>query len=162
WLGRPGHAPRKPPPPAVGPVAAYVVRELGLTRQQQQQYEALRQQHQARMRQLMPALMARREALFASLGHPAATAEPRLLDQIAALERRIDSLTYAHFGEVGRLVTPAQQARWQQMAPTLPRMMQQQGPGGRRGRREGPPGQGPPPDAGMEPPQEMPPERGMR
>ncbi|WP_201981887.1 hypothetical protein, partial [Hymenobacter rubidus] len=51
WLGRPGHAPRKPPPPAVGPVAAYVVPELGLTRQQQQQYEALRQQHQARMRQ---------------------------------------------------------------------------------------------------------------
>ncbi|MBO2009058.1 periplasmic heavy metal sensor [Hymenobacter negativus] len=147
WLSRSG--PTRSARPGVSSVAAYVVHELDLTPRQQEQYKALRQQHQARMQHLLPALMARREELFSNLAQTAAdtAAQPHLLDRIAALERSIDSLTYVHFVQVGRLVTPAQQPRWQQIAPTLPRMMQQV----RRGRR-GPPAQGQASEEGSRPP----------
>lgn len=144
WLGRP----TQPPPrhPNAGPVVAYVVRELGLTPTQQQHYMSLRQAHQAAMRQMLPMLTERRETLFAGLAQPTteAATQKQLLDQIAALERGIDSLTYAHFAQVGRLVTPEQLPRWQQIAPELPRMLQQQGHSNRNGPPGGPRGPRPP------------------
>ena len=144
WLGRPdGAAGRRS---AAGPVAAGLVRELGLTPAQQQQFAALREEHHARMQELLRTLTAQREQLFAGLAQPAAAnAQPELLAQIGALQRQTDSLTYAHFAAVGRLLTPAQLPRWRQLAPMLPRRLQQQGPpGGRPGHRRHP-GDGPPP-----------------
>ena len=141
WLEQPGGL--QPDHPAMGgPVAAYVVRELRFTSAQQEQYAVLRQAHHTAMRQLLPALAASREQLFTGLARPGsntdAAAHARQLDRIAALERRIDSLTYAHFAQVGRVVTPAQLPRWQQLAPTLPHLLQQQRPPHRSGGPHGP------------------------
>ncbi|WP_216726989.1 hypothetical protein [Hymenobacter siberiensis] len=68
------------------------------------------------------------------------------------MQRQTDSLTYAHFAALGHLFTPAQLPRWQQLAPILPRRLQQpgQGPGpdeqrsGQRGGPGGPPPEGAP------------------
>lgn len=148
WLGQPSGL--QPGHPAMGgPVAAYVVRELRFTPTQQEQYAVLRQAHHTAMRQMLPALAASREQLFAGLARPTpdVATHARQLDRIAALERRIDSLTYAHFAQVGRLATPAQLPRWQQLAPTLPHLLQQQRPPNRFGGPRGPhpPTEGPPP-----------------
>ena len=144
WLGRPGH--RAALRPAPSPVAAHLTSELHLTPAQQAQFRTLRTAHHARMQALLRELTARREQLFAGLAQPAAAAPPALLGQIGALQRQADSLAYAHFAAVGRLLTPAQLPRWQELAPTLPRRLQQQGPGGgRRPGRSGGPG-GPPPE----------------
>ncbi|MFC6225904.1 periplasmic heavy metal sensor [Hymenobacter artigasi] len=155
WYGRPDHQAARGQ--ATGPVAAGLVRELQLSPQQQQQFDVLREDHHTRMQALLKQLTARREELFAGLAQPAtASAPPALLAQIGDLQRQTDSLTYAHFAAVGRLLTPAQLPRWQQLAPNLPRRLQQPpqrggrgglpgGPGGR-----GRPGDGPPPGGPMD------------
>ena len=144
WQGRPDH--RAGPPPGANPVAAGLVRELRLTPRQQEQFRTLREAHHARMQALLRELNARREQLFAGLAQPAtAAAPPALLGRIGALQRQTDSLTYAHFAAVGRLLTPAQLPRWRQLAPTLPRRLQQLWPGGPRPFGPGPPA-GPPPN----------------
>lgn len=145
WLGRPGHQAALHPAPS--PVAADLVRELHLTPTQQAQFRTLRTAHHMRMQTLLRELTARREQLFAGLAQPTAAAPPALLGQIGALQRQVDSLTYAHFAAVGCLLTPAQRPRWQELAPTLPRRLQQQGPpGGRRGGPSGSAPGGPPPE----------------
>lgn len=138
WQGRPTQQ-------APGPIAADLARELHLTPRQQEQFRALREAHHALMQALLQELTARREQLFAGLAQPAmATAPPVLLSQIGAIQRQTDSLTYAHFAAVGRLLTPDQMPRWQQLAPKLPRRLQQLRPPGRHPDGRGPDGRGRP------------------
>lgn len=138
WLGRPGNQ----PPPEGGSIARYLVSELQLTPGQQQQFDRLRQDHHAHMQRLVQELTIEREQLFTGLARPDQAAAPALLDRIGALQRQTDSITYAHFAAVGRLLTPAQLKRWRELVPTLPRRLQPPAPGGpaaKRGSADGPP-----------------------
>ncbi len=133
WRPRPAG-----PSPGDGP-AQLLVKKLAFSPPQERAFAGLRQEHQRQMQELRPQMMHLKTALFAQLAQPATPAAVRsaALARIAANQRRIDSVTVAHFAAVRALLTPTQQAQFDDLAPDLPRLLLPGRPAG-QGRRRPP------------------------
>lgn len=133
------HAPRN------GPLAfRFLEQELKLSEEQQQQIIASREKLSEKGRLLEDSVRQLRQHLFALAKQPenSDVEANRLGAQISRLIAQLETNRFAHFRDIRRICTPAQQARFDEI---LQELAQRQGPPGgggppgRRGEGDGPP-----------------------
>jgi len=148
WLDR-----AKRPPKPDGDAKDYVVRELKLTAQQQEQYRTLIKEHRSQADAIRPKVREAKEALFALLKQPnvSDSAKQAAAHAVSVQTEMLDLVTLNHFQKIRALCTPEQQKRFDEIILDVVRMIGQprppMGPGGPGGPPGPPPGheQGPPP-----------------
>lgn len=146
-----------PTPPHSGPVFEFVNKELGLTKEQQDAYAKLREEHQKNTREAGDSLRKMKDSFFELLKQPGineATVK-QSSDNIMAMQQRVDMITFKHFQQLRALCTETQQKKFDSIIVEVIHRMapKKQGPppssreGGSRGERMPPPadGEGPPP-----------------
>ena len=101
-----------------------MVKELGMTDQQQKDYKQLKEDHFKSIRPLFDSLRAAKSAFF-SLIKDSTIADSTINSyeqQISEKQSVIDKLTFAHFKRVRNLFTPEQQPKFDEF---IKKMMQQ-------------------------------------
>jgi len=144
WLGRAKH-----PPQPKGSPKDFLVTELKLDSQQQQQLEVLVKEHREAAEQLRGKTKEAKEHFFDLLKQPAVSdsAKQTAAKAVSAITEELDLLTLNHFQKVRALCTPAQQEKFDEIIHQLTNMMAQPRPPMGPGDRPGGPG-GPPPPGG--------------
>jgi protein CpxP len=132
WFGR-KHGPSSGMPEHGGP-AAFLIRELKLTEDQQQQFEKLKRAHHEHIEQVQDSLHELRELFF----HELSVSDTRKADSLAKVigekQSSIERITFDHFKQVRAICTPEQQKRFDEVIQEALRMM-----GGPPGGPHGPP-----------------------
>ncbi len=141
WMHRGGHdTGRDVVQQRTGGPFEFLSKELKLTKQQQDAYIILRDEHRRNSRELQDSIREAKDALFTLLKQD--TVKPEELTQrtnnAAALSSRLDLVTFHHFQKLRALCTPEQQKRFDEIIREAMRGMGQQGPP-RGGPRQGPP-----------------------
>ncbi len=135
----------------------FLVKELQLDSLQQEKFKDLREEHQQQMREVRTQIRDAKDAMFALLKSPEAsdTIIEKASLVTAALEAKIDIITFRHFKKVRALCDSSQQIKFDSIISQVVKMIAP-GPGGNRppgpppmGAPDGPPpageGQRPPP-----------------
>jgi Spy/CpxP family protein refolding chaperone len=139
---------KKHPPQPQGQAFEYLTRELKLTPNQVNQYQALRDKHVQFTRKTGEEMRLQRDSFFDNLKNPNANpAAVRLLEnRILANQGKLDSATFFHFRDFRKILNAEQAAKFDGIINTVLHMMSRPpgGPGAR-------PGQNGPPPQGMEP-----------
>jgi Spy/CpxP family protein refolding chaperone len=149
WLKKP---PQGPPPG--GGAKDFLIKELNLTTEQQKKFDALRDEHQARTKQIMDGMKELKDALVDKISAPEndSIAINDLTKQIAEKERQRDLATVNHFRSFRTILNAEQQTKFDKILREVMRMMSGQQ------RPQGPPPHGrergdrPPGDSGEMPP----------
>ena len=146
WMGM-----KKMHPSPLQP-SAYIIKELSLNDKQQEQYNAMVQQHRKQSRSIQEQIRNCKDSFFNLLSNDNAndSIKNNLSAKIASLNSELDLITYAHFKEVRKICTPEQQQKFDGIIKEIIRMMA--GPVGRGPRPPGGPGDGPLPGEGLPPP----------
>lgn len=146
WFKRPHEG-----PPPGGGAKNFLIKELNLTADQQKKFDALREGHQERTRQVMDGMKELKDALVEKISstQPDSSGIDNLTKNIAEKERQRDLLTVYHFRSFRAILTPDQQNKFDKILKEVMRMMsgpQRPPPGRERGERPpGDAGDGPPP-----------------
>ena len=138
WIGNKNKGRQKPPMPS-----EYLIRELSFDNKQQQAYMEMVKNHRAAAAALREKLKEAKDNYFELLAKENAgdSLKESSLNNIAAISKQLDQLTFSHFAEVRKLCTPVQQVKFEHTIKNVLRMMSGPPPPGPRG--EPPPG-GPP------------------
>ena len=143
WIHRGGH--EHPPVGGQqrGNMFEYLSKELNLTKQQQDAYDSLRNEHQKATRDLQDSVRDAKDAFFSMLGKENVSNEAltQQSNKAAALSAQLDMITFRHFEKVRALCNPDQQKKFDGIIQEALRGMGQ-------GPRQGPP---PPPHGGPPP-----------
>ena len=153
WIHRGSHEhPRGGP--EKGNMFEYLSKELNLTKQQQDAYDTLRNEHQKAVGQIQDSIRIAKDALFSMLGKDSVSNEAlaQQSNKAAALSAQLDIITFRHFEKVRALCTPDQQKKFDGIIQEALRSKGRQGP-----QKQGPPPDGPPHDG---PPHDGPPPGG--
>jgi hypothetical protein len=121
WFGaRPRENAARP-----GAAAELLIRELGLTDSQQQQYQLLRQQHRNTMARLSAVDRSLHNRFFDLLMiEPADTTRADLAaDSIAANRKVMEMVTYDHFYKVMLMLTPGQKEKFRSILHEVIRLV---------------------------------------
>ena len=142
WMGM---KKREPHPGKQGSPSAYLIEKLSFNKDQQTQYEALVKQHREQVKQLHEQTKAVKDSFFDLLQSTIVndSLQNHLANEIAALNKQTDLITFNHFKEVRKICTPDQQKEFDKILKDILHMMSGPGPQGKR--PEGPP----PGDKGM-------------
>jgi len=138
WLNRPKQqrAPKGTP-------QEFLVKELKLNTEQQQQYQVLVSAHQQGAEQLRIKIRTGKEAFFNLLKQSNVTdsAKQTAAKAVSMITEELDLLTLDHFQQVRRLCTADQQNKFDEIIHQVTSMMGPPGPpgGGRQGDRPPPP-----------------------
>lgn len=135
WMGRDQQQPPSRPPHAQGGPANYLIRELQLDGQQQQQYLQLVNVHRQAADQLREQIGEKKDSLFHLLRQNPVPDSVKKAAVAAAgrLSEELDLLTFDHFQKVRALCTPAQQEKFDRIIREVIAMMggpRPEGPGG--------------------------------
>lgn len=150
WTQKRGDRPALPPqPPGSGPVFEFVNKELGLTKEQQDAYAKLREEHQKNSRAAGDSQRMLKDGFFELLKHPNVSdaVVQQKSDSILQLQQRLDMATFKHFQQLRAICTGAQQKKFDSIIVEVVHRLapKKQGPPqGREG--EGPGRMRPPPD----------------
>ncbi|MER3471469.1 MAG: hypothetical protein C4330_09065 [Chitinophagaceae bacterium] len=160
WLGKPKDG---VPPKGQGGGNAknYLIEQLKLTTQQQQQFDSLRTVHFNEMNDYREQMRQQKDALFEKLKLPTDSSYNSTAQQIGMLQSEIDLSTFHHFQSLRSILNDEQKKKFDNIIQdVLHNLGRLQGrPGMQEGRPEGPPNGGPPddrpdgPPPGDEPPQ---------
>ncbi len=134
----------------------FLVKELQLDSLQQEKFKDLREEHQQQMREVRTQIRDAKDAMFTLLKSPEATdtiVEKASLVS-AALEAKIDMITFRHFKKIRAICDSSQQIKFDAIINQVVKMIAP-GPGGNR--PPGPPPMGapdglPPAGEGQRPP----------
>ncbi|MEI7662398.1 MAG: hypothetical protein WCK34_09380 [Bacteroidota bacterium] len=109
WLGPP-----KEPVQLQGQAAGFLVRELGLSTAQQDEFGKLREEHHGKLMIIQEKDRKLHDRFFGALFLPVPdTSAVRILaDSIADLKREIDLLTFDHFSRLRKLLSTGQQEKF--------------------------------------------------
>lgn len=122
WLGRCNNDDKRPPFPPRGPFE-FIVKQTQMDAEQRSGYEKLRDEHQAAIRPLRREMQEERAQMYEHLNTIHDSTKNSLLNNIALLQRQIDSVTVAHFVDVRKLLRPNQQKTFDDILPEAIRMM---------------------------------------
>jgi periplasmic protein CpxP/Spy len=121
WFNKPGSGLSVQRPFAGG----FLVKELGLSKSQRQEYFRLRRNHRLLLEQLQEKdhLLHNRffEQLFSEV--PDLKSVDDLADSIAGNRKKMEVLTYDHFMKVKQMLNPAQQKKFQEIFDEVLRMV---------------------------------------
>jgi hypothetical protein len=122
-----GHERGFPPPPGRGP-GDFLEHELAMNDSQKEIFRHLREEHHEGMMQYQEQIHDLRLQLFDGLkqGQPL---NENLLNQIAARQRSMDSLTYDHFTRLKKTLNPAQKDKFNHVIDDAMRMLGPPPPG---------------------------------
>lgn len=111
WFNRPGHERQER---RQGEAAAFLIKELRLSDEQQQKYQQLRQEHRNIMNKLSEQDKVLHQHFFELLLMEVPdTAKVRLLAGLIAINRKqIEIVTYDHFSRINKILTPEQQQKF--------------------------------------------------
>ncbi len=140
-------APANKPPG--GQVFEFVTKELSLNEQQQQQYKALRDEHQWLQRPLADSIKKARDTFFDLLKNMTVKDSVVVLynKKTIALQEQLELVNFKHFQKLRAICDSRQQQKFDEILQTILRRI-----GGPR-----PPRNGPPPNSEREAEQEPPP-----
>jgi len=108
-----------------------MIKEVGMSEQQQKDYQKLREDHMKQIHPMFDSLRAAKSAYF-SLARKANVTDSMITayhKKVTDLETEVDRFTLDHFRSVRELFDTAQQRKYDQF---VQRMMQRGGPGGRK------------------------------
>jgi Spy/CpxP family protein refolding chaperone len=148
WFKRP---PEGPPP---GGAKDFIVKELGLTADQQKKFDELRKDHQDDIKRIMEGMRELKDELAEKItaSQVDSAALNTLTSRISEKERPRDPSTFYHFRSIRAILNATQQQKFDKILKQVLRMMV---PGGQRP-PQGPPGREgagrPPGDSGEMPP----------
>jgi len=129
-----------------GAAAAFLIKELQFSKDQESKYKQLIDQHQQSARQLNDALRLAKEAYFNLLESNTvdSTQQADALNKLMQTQQQLEQLTFNHFVQVKAICTPVQKNTFNTVIKKAMRMMgpKPQGPPPGGGRGDGPP---PPP-----------------
>ena len=110
--------------------AAFLIKELQLNALQQQQFEALKKEHQAAASTLRKEVKDGKEELFdlLKLSTVADTMKQNAVRKISLLTEELDLVTFNHFEKVRAICNPTQQKKFDEIIKEVTKMMGQQGP----------------------------------
>jgi hypothetical protein len=125
---RPPGPPPPPGPPGGGGPKGVIIERLHFDADQIKAYDALIEEHRAQIREKDEAMMTARRELYASLASPTLLQTDSLLATIAAVQRDVEGVNYAHFGHVRALCHPDQLADFDALATDLADYFRPRGP----------------------------------
>lgn len=131
WIHRGGHEENHNS--SNGPdLFEYLSKELSLSKQQENAYRDLRNEHREGSRRLRESIREAKDSLFDMLGQTNIPEEVILQqsNKAASLSAKLDTLTFHHFQKVRAMCTPDQQKRFDGVIRDALRMMgpQRHGP----------------------------------
>jgi periplasmic protein CpxP/Spy len=141
WMGRPS---ARPPG---GGASNFLIKELQLNADQQQEYQKLVLEHREGAQVLRSKIREAKEVLFDMIKEPAASdsAKQQQAKEVSTYSGELELLTLHHFEKVRALCTPEQQKKFDSILHQVTSMMGNprppMGPGGNR--PPGPPPEGP-------------------
>lgn len=116
WAGnKPNTRPDKwMPPPGGGPAFEFVVKELGMTEQQQEAYSRLRDEHQQQVRPLSDSLAASKKEYFALLKDSSISDSLlfKFSGKTVELQQQLELVHFRHFQKIRALCTSSQQQKF--------------------------------------------------
>lgn len=109
--------------------AEFLIKELQLNAQQQQQFEVLKREHQDASGTLRKEIKDAKEELFDLLktGGAADTVKQSAVRKISLLTEKLDLVTFNHFEKVRAICSSSQQKRFDKIIKLVTKMMGQQG-----------------------------------
>ena len=121
WLTRQGDGIRERHPFAEG----YLVKELNLSEPQRKEYSRIRQHHRAVLLKLQENDKALHNRFFAQLlsEFPDMNSVYGLADSIAVNRKKMEMLTYDHFDQVRKMLTPVQQKKFEEIFDEVLKMV---------------------------------------
>jgi periplasmic protein CpxP/Spy len=127
WLIRTDtiNPPAPPPPPGANPATAFLIKELGFSTSQQQQYEQLFREHQQQVRAIRDSIRMSKDGFFELLNNDSVS-DKTLQDQAeksSKLQQQLDLLTFNHFKEVKAICNPSQQDKFKDVIQKVVRQM---------------------------------------
>jgi len=163
WMNKKAHDENGQMPPP-GPVFEFVTKELNLNEHQQEQYKALRQEHQQLQRPLADSIAKAKDAFFELLKHNSMTDSELVAynRKTLDLQGQLELVNFKHFQKLRAICNEQQQQKFDAVIQTVLKRLANQRAGARRpppqgtedGRdRRPPPGEdGPPPGENGPPP----------
>ena len=147
WFNRPGREREGNKDQA----ANFLIRELGMNQDQQAQYQRLRQEHRAKLNVLNERDKVLHKHFFDLLvkGSADSISLESMASAIAANRKEMELVTYEHFDLIKKILTPAQQQKFDSIFQDVLRMVLPM--------PSPPPPPPPPPPAGLPPPPPPPP-----
>ncbi|MBL0131345.1 MAG: periplasmic heavy metal sensor [Chitinophagaceae bacterium] len=139
WMGKAKH-----PPQPKGTPQEFLVKELKLDVQQQEQLDVLRKEHREAADQLREKIKEAKEAFFDLLKQTNVTdsAKQAAAKAISSNTEALDLMTLSHFQKLRSLCTPEQQNKFDEIIHEVASRISQPRPPGRpRGRDRPPPPQ---------------------
>jgi protein CpxP len=123
-----------------GGPAKFIIKELGLDRNQQQQYLALVKEHQQGVRPFRDEIKAAKDNLFSLLSQPNVSEAQKqtAAKKVSISTEKLDLFTFNHFAKVRAICNVAQQQKFDDIIKQVMQMMGEQNPNG-RGPNQGPP-----------------------
>lgn len=120
WMQKNKH----PEPPKQGGAFQFLIKELNLTREQQDKFEMLRNTHRAKMDSLNQVLKLQKDSLFEGLKKPQNSLATKAyhLAKISVLTTQIDSEVFDHFTQVRAFCTTEQQVKFDNVIKEAIRM----------------------------------------
>jgi Spy/CpxP family protein refolding chaperone len=120
WFRKPGQGPQ-----GAGSAKDFLQRELNLTTDQQQEYSALREDHQHKIKALMNGMKDLKDALVEkiSASQPDSAGIELLTKKISEKERQRDLLTVYHFRAFKQILNPEQQKKFEKVLKEVMRIM---------------------------------------
>lgn len=131
WTQGSHHA---PPPPPRESVFDFLTRELQLDKQQQEQYEQLRDEHHQAVENLQENSRKLHRQYFELLNVSAVDSMKvnSMADSMASVQKQIELVTFYHFRQVRSICRPEQQKKFDEVIDEALRMMAPPPPPGRR------------------------------
>lgn len=131
WFSRPGR--EMPQNRRERDISAFLPRELKLTKQQQQQYEKLRNEHRKRFDSIQNVNMQLHRRFFnlALIQNTDNKAVNLLVDSIAATQRSIEMITYQHFMSIRQMLNSSQKKKLHELLFEVSKMVAPPPPPGR-------------------------------
>ena len=121
WFNRPGRERQGDK----GQAASFLIRELGLNQEQQAQYQKLRQEHRAKLNVLNERDKVLHKHFFDLLVKESADSISleSMASAIAANRKEMELVTYEHFEQIKKILTPAQQQKFDSIFQDVLRMV---------------------------------------
>jgi len=122
WFNRPG---RERQERRQGEAASFLIKELGLSVEQQKEYGRLRQEHRSMLDQLNERDKVLHNRFFAllTLEKPDTVSMEAIASAIAANRKNMEIVTYDHFYKVTRILNPEQQKKFSLIFKDVLRMV---------------------------------------
>jgi|688.fasta_scaffold457698_2 hypothetical protein len=104
-----------------GAVSGYMIKHLGLDKQQQDSFSQMKQKYFQTMRPMWDSIRTAKDSLYSQLGNPSASDSliERLAQGVAEKTRRSEEKQFDHFRELRTLCRPDQQAVFDTLIPKM-------------------------------------------